>query len=258
MTIPGTATMLREDWMGSASASRATSRPTGVRRGDVAGPGTNTATGGTCSLGAALNAAGTRLYVAGGALALGCPVVGTSNVTVFTLTASDDVAGPGAVVPMPAGTIGAEQLALNPANTRLYVTQTTSGTLAVLPLNGAGDVAGAATSAPTGGANPRGVTVSPSGTRLYVANELSSNVTVFPLAASGDLAGAGTLVPLPAPATGPFDLRTNPAGTRLYVTTGQTATTVFPLTGTGDVAGPGTTVPLPAGAGIPNNLFVRP
>src|SRR5262249_58652134 len=71
--------------------------------GDVAGAGTNTATGGTCSLGVTVNAAGTRLYVAGGALAQGCPVVGTSNVTVVTLTASRDIARAGAGVRLPAG-----------------------------------------------------------------------------------------------------------------------------------------------------------
>jgi DNA-binding beta-propeller fold protein YncE len=226
--------------------------------GDVVGPGISTPTGGGCSFGSTINAAGTRLYVAGGSPAPGCVIPGTGSVTVFALTASGDIAGPGASVAMPAGTSGAEFLTLNPANTRLYVSQTASNTVAVFPLAPTGDVAGPGASAPTGGATARGVTVNPAGTRLYAANETSGNLTVFPLAASGDLAGPGLLVPLPAPATGPFDLRTNPAGTRLYVTNGQSTITVFTLSATGDVAGPGTIVALPPGAGIPNSLFVRP
>ena len=63
---------------------------------------------------------------------------------------------------------------------------------------------------------------------------------------------------LPAGATGATRLITNPAGTRLYVTSLQSdVVTVFPLNASGDVAGPGTNAALGAATNFVFGMALR-
>src|SRR5262249_27685627 len=119
--------------------------------GDVAGAGTNTATGGTCGLGAAINATAPRPSAAGAPPARG-PAAGAGRVS--RRGAAGDAGGGGAAGARRGARPGAGRAAPPRETPRLYVTQTTSGTVAVLPLTAAGDAAGPAASTPTGGVNP--------------------------------------------------------------------------------------------------------
>jgi DNA-binding beta-propeller fold protein YncE len=128
----------------------------------------------------AVNPAGTRLY--------GVNSSGTSNtVAMFTLDASGKIVGPAPPPTFATGGTRPNDVAVNPAGTRLYVANTASGDVAVLSLDGSGAIVGAPSLVAVGGTSISDLAVSPDGSRLYVPN--SSGVTVFVLNASGDITG---------------------------------------------------------------------
>ncbi|MFD4144117.1 YncE family protein [Streptomyces sp. NPDC058572] len=150
---------------------------------------------------AALNPAGTRLYIACVGTNLG--VIDTSNNNVST-------------IPLGGGS-SPRGVAVNPTGTRVYtansdsddvtVIDTSNNSASIIDLDG-GDI------------NPDMVVVNPSGTRAYVTNGDGSVSTI-------NTAGAGTQI-LPNVAVGvlPTAEAVSPDGTRLYVTVDGTPDTV--------------------------------
>ncbi len=102
-------------------------------------------------------------------------------------------------------------LAVHPAGTRLYVTNTTDNTLQTFDISGGGLPASLGT-VPTG-RNPVALAVNPTGTRLYVTNLDDNRLQTY------DITGGGLPVSLGVVRTGrnPVALAVPPAGTRAYV-----------------------------------------
>ncbi|OQW91777.1 MAG: hypothetical protein BWK78_03580, partial [Thiotrichaceae bacterium IS1] len=97
-------------------------------------------------------------------------------------------------------------VAVNPAGTRVYVTNTyNSNNVSVIDTSNNSVVATV-----TVGNLPHGVAVNPAGTRVYVANSDSNNVSVI------DTSNNSVVATVPV-GTNPYGVAVNPAGTRAYV-----------------------------------------
>ena len=105
------------------------------------------------------------------------------------VSGSGDIVGQGSTVPT--GGTSTAGIALNPAGTRLYVSNFGSNSITVFTLSASGDIVGAGTVVSFGSSGPLDLVVNPAGTRLYATAFNSGNLTAFPLTASGDIAGPG-------------------------------------------------------------------
>jgi YVTN family beta-propeller protein len=107
--------------------------------------------------------------------------------------------------------VGSEPIgvAVNPAGTRVYVTNFNDGTISVIDTTTVPDTV--IETVPVG-TQPFGVAVNPSGTRVYVANSVDHTVSVIDT----------TIIPNTVTDTvnvghDPYGVAVNPAGTRVYV-----------------------------------------
>ncbi|MFD4144582.1 beta-propeller fold lactonase family protein [Streptomyces sp. NPDC058572] len=153
---------------------------------------TVTLTGQVGCIDAALNPAGTRLYIACSGTNL--VVMDTTNNNVSTIPLS--------------GGVNPRGVAVNPDGTRVYTANLGTNDATVIDTSNNN----ASTIALPGANSPGKVAVNPTGTRAYVTNGVSSNVSVI------NTAGAGTQIQLIATGSGPIDAAVSPDGTRLYVT----------------------------------------
>jgi YVTN family beta-propeller protein/YD repeat-containing protein len=154
------------------------------------GEGIFTGTG----VGIAVNHSGNRVYAA---------VTGNNRMGVAVIDAATNtlVAPQVSVGNQPAG------IAVNPAATRVYVTNQMDDTVSVI---------NAATNTLLGspisvGSSPLGIAVNPAGTKVYVANSMGNTVSVID-AVTNTVSGSPIAV-----GNNPAGLALNPAGTRLYV-----------------------------------------
>lgn len=105
-------------------------------------------------------------------------------------------------------------LAVNDAETRLYVTSNLSNTLIVIDIsNGAAEVGRVAVDA-TPVSNPSGVVLNAAGNMAYVANTSTGNIAVVSLDEASNVYSLSSTIALGG--TQPLGLSLNPAGTMLY------------------------------------------
>ncbi|MHB2016519.1 MAG: Ig-like domain repeat protein [Candidatus Xenobia bacterium] len=203
---------------------------------------------------AVVNPAGTRLYVTNNSQSKG------DCVTQFTLDAAGNIVA-NSGVDVTNGNKTPAWVLVNPAGTRLYVTDATLNVLLVYTLDGSGNITSAAPAAfPTdtqAAASPVFMVLNPSASRIYISNG-TGDVAVFSLNATGDVV-ANSLVNTPTDpnnsSSSPRGLFLNPTATRLYVPNGgahQQNIGVLPLNSTGDVAGPAVTTPADPNNAQPN------
>jgi YVTN family beta-propeller protein len=141
---------------------------------------------------------------------------------------------------LPAMPISALDVALNPAGTRLYVSEDFSDRLLVIDTATNSVVANIAVAA-----QPQGVAVNPAGTRAYVthASGLSNSVSVIDTATNTVVAS----VPV---GNIPRAVVVNPAGTRLYVVNQGSSNVSVIDTATNTVVATVPVISNPQGAGI--------
>lgn len=153
-----------------------------------------TTTVGTDPTGIAINAAGTKVYVAN---------YNTNNVSVIN-TSTNTVSATITV-----GT-GPRKVAVSPDGAKVYVTNSTAGTVSVITTS-----TNTVTATVTVGANPRGIAVSPDGAKVYVCNRGASDngTTVSVIATSTNTVTATITV-----GTAPTDVVFLPDGSKAYVT----------------------------------------
>jgi YVTN family beta-propeller protein len=147
-------------------------------------------------IGVAVNAAGTRAYVANSML-----IDGLSQISVI------DTATNAVIRNVPAG-YQAYGVALNPAGTRLYITNAMQDANSVSVMDTTTNTIVATIAV---GYFPMGVTVNPAGTRVYVANNGSNTVSVIDTATNGVIGTVNVGI-------GARGIAINGAGTRVYVT----------------------------------------
>jgi YVTN family beta-propeller protein len=144
--------------------------------------------------GVAVNAAGTRVYVANGDSPYGVSVIDTAtNSVIDTFPVIDN---PGAIVVRPDGK-------------RLYVGLNFSGKVSVF--NTEGDADTFVTNVTV--ASPSGMAAHPDGTRIYIANDVFPDATLSVLDTATNTLGT----PIPLQAKFLRGVAINNAGTRVYV-----------------------------------------
>jgi 6-phosphogluconolactonase len=137
----------------------------------------------------------------------------SNNVSVFQVDASSGELVPVAGSPFPTD-LGPEYLAVDASSKFLFVGNAGSNTVSAFQIDA---TSGKLTPAPgspfVSGARPEGVAVDPMGRFVFVANQASGSISVLNIGANGALAPvAGS----PFPASSPFDVVVNSAGTVLF------------------------------------------
>jgi YVTN family beta-propeller protein len=138
-------------------------------------------------------------------------------------------------------------IAVNPAGTRVYVTNFGSSAIngnTVSVINIENDTNTVIGSAIPVGVRPLDVAVNPAGTRVYVTNNTENTVSVIDTATN-------TVVATITVGSGPREVAVNPAGTRVYVTNNTENTVSVIDTATNTVLGSTITVGLaPVGIAV--------
>jgi YVTN family beta-propeller protein len=177
---------------------------------------------GRTPVGAAVNPAGTRVYVANQ----------SSNTVSVLDVASNTVTATVAVGTNPGGVV------VNPAGTRVYVANYVSNTVSVLDT-----VSNTVIGTVVVGTNPVGVAINPAGTRVYVTNLSSNNVSVLDTASN-------TVTVTVAVGRNPVGVAVNPAGTRVYVANNGSNTVSVLDTASNTVTATAAVGTNPAGVGV--------
>jgi hypothetical protein len=187
-------------------------------------------------------------------------LAGTPAMLVAAAAPPTFVAAPGS--PFATGGLESSEIVVNPAGTRLYVTNGISDNVTVFTLDASGTVTGQQPGSPfaTGGSAPFGIAINPAGTRLYITNLGNNTVTVFILDASGNITAPQPGSPFATGGAAPEGVTINPAGTRLYVGNGGGGgnVTVFTLDGSGNITGQQPGSPFASGGNLPRVLTTNP
>jgi 6-phosphogluconolactonase len=137
---------------------------------------------------------------------------GSGQVSAFAVSTSGSLSlVPGS--PFPAGA-GAEFMAFDAVHKLLFVSNQTANTVSAFSVNASTGMLTPVPGTPfVTGARPTGIAVDPMGRFVFVANQTSSSISVFLIAVNGSLSPAAGS---PVPASSPFGLAINPAGTVLF------------------------------------------